>query len=142
MDNTPAEKLDPFLNAAPHIYELSDSILAKFTRFRSISPTSVLIVFKTGKCAFSAKIAKIPSYMAPFLPNKKLILILNATEWDLMSKARRVAVLFHEFMHIVCDDEKGYKIAKHDVQEFKEMIDKVGMNYERADELLKEFEAK
>ena len=142
MNENEIEKLDPYINAPDHVYELATEVINKFARFRSMSIAYVLIVFKTQKCNFSAKIAKIPAYMSPFLPNKKLILVLNMTEWNLMSKARRVATLFHEFMHVVADDDKGYKIAKHDVQEFKEMIDKVGMNYERADELLKELEGK
>ena len=142
MDAKELDKpLEPFINAAPSVYELMDAIIAKFGRFRSVSPSSVLICFKTGRCSFSAKIAKLPGYMIPYLPGKNLVLILNATEWDLMSKGRRVAVLFHELMHVVSGD-KGYKIAKHDVQEFKEMIDKVGINYEKADELLKELDLK
>jgi predicted SprT family Zn-dependent metalloprotease len=77
--------------------------------------------------------------MAPYLPGKKLLLLLNATEWDLMGKARRVALLFHELSH-VASDEKGYKIVKHDVSDFKELITKVGFSYENSAALLKELE--
>lgn len=139
MTNVETQPSEDYFDAGKDVYELLDLIASKFARFRGINTSHILVSFKSGKCSFTAKTCKLPAYMASYLPGKKLILLLNATEYDLMGKPRRVALLWHELLHIVNGD-KGYKIAKHDLNDFKELITRVGISYENADELLKDLE--
>jgi predicted metallopeptidase len=132
--------IDEFVKADEDTYNLVDAIVGKFDRFRAINPAKILILFKTGKCSYTSKIAKIPPYLAPVLPYKMAIM-LNSVEWQLMSKSRRIAVLFHECLHIGVS-EKGMRLTKHDLQDFKELVNKVGQDYGNADVLLQELAKK
>ena len=140
MNSNISEKssVDAYIKADEEVYNLFDAIVGKFNRFRAINPAKVLILFKTGKCNYTSRIGKIPEYLNPVLAYK-ICIILNAVEWQLMSKARRVATLWHEGLHITVS-EKGMKLAKHDITDFRELVNKIGQDYAGADVLLAELQ--
>jgi predicted metallopeptidase len=56
----------------------------------------------------------------------RYIVELYYSDWNAWSEAQRVAVMFHELLHVA--SELG-KTVKHDLIDFKVMIDKLGVDW-------------
>jgi len=56
----------------------------------------------------------------------RYIIELYWSDWHLWTKAQKVAVIFHELLHQDC--EIG-KIVKHDVEDFRMMVSKLGVDW-------------
>ncbi|MFW5803998.1 MAG: putative metallopeptidase, partial [bacterium] len=54
----------------------------------------------------------------------RYIIELYFSDWNNWSRSQKLAILFHELLHI--DNELG-KTVRHDVQDFKIMVDKLGV---------------
>ena len=56
-----------------------------------------------------------------------LILVINESVWDALSKAQRIALLDHEFCHATWDAKEGeIKMAHHDLEEFNAVVRRHG----------------
>lgn len=62
-----------------------------------------------------------------FRVNKKYIVELYYSDWNVWAPPRRQWVLFHELIHIPAPHEKG--LIKHDVQDFSGIIDYFGNSH-------------
>jgi predicted metallopeptidase len=130
-----------FTNAGPDVYDLLNKVVTSFERFRFIRPSHILIVFKKkGKASWLANIRKLPECLKPFLPGKHVLLTISMIEWDLMTESKKIAVIFHELLHLSYHEGK-YRMIKHDIQDFRELVSKLGIDYENSDILLKEIKA-
>jgi len=58
--------------------------------------------------------------------NTRYLMELYWSDWNAWSKSQKVAVIFHELLHI--DSEVG-KTVKHDVEDFRIMVDKLGVDW-------------
>jgi predicted metallopeptidase len=58
--------------------------------------------------------------------NTRYLIELYYSDWNDWSMAQKVAVIFHELVHIA--DEVG-KTVKHDVEDFRIMVDKLGVEW-------------
>lgn len=58
--------------------------------------------------------------------NVRYLIELYYSDWNEWSTAQKVAVIFHELIHI--DSEVG-KTVKHDVEDFRIMVDKLGVDW-------------
>ena len=58
--------------------------------------------------------------------NTRYIIELYWSDWHKWNKAQKEAIMFHELLHI--DHEIG-KVVKHDVEDFKLMVDKMGYDW-------------
>ena len=139
VSNKPIE--EGFTQATPDVYDLLNKVATSFDRFNSINPSHILIVFKNkGKSGQVATTRKIPEIIRPFLPGRHLILTLSQIEWSMMAESKKIAVLFHELMHLAFHTGK-YVMLKHDVQDFREIVEKLGYGYEKADILTQEIKS-
>lgn len=77
-----------------------------------------------------AKICRLHE-MQQCLGHKPLIMVVYQGWFDKATEAERNAVIFHELMHIVFRDGK-YKLVQHDIQDFKFIVSRIGLNYEKA----------
>lgn len=130
-----------FVNAGPDVYDLLNKVITSFDRFKFINPSHFLIVFKKkGKSSWVANIRKLSDHIKLYLPGKHVLLMISMIEWDMMSPSKKTAVIFHELLHLAFHEGK-YKMVKHDVQDFRELVQKLGMDYENADVLITEIQA-
>lgn len=130
-----------FVNAGPDVYDLLNKVITSFDRFKFINPAHILIVFKKkGKSSWIANIRKLSEHIKVYLPGKHILLMISMLEWDMMSPSKKIAVMFHELLHLAFHEGK-YKMVRHDVQDFKELIGKLGIDYENADVLMTEIQA-
>lgn len=58
--------------------------------------------------------------------NVRYLIELFWSDWNEWSAAQRVAVIFHELIHV--DSEVG-KTVKHDIEDFRIMVDKLGVDW-------------
>jgi len=58
--------------------------------------------------------------------NTRYVIELYWSDWNKWTKAQKVAIMFHELLHI--DNEIG-KTVKHDVEDFRLMVDKLGVDW-------------
>lgn len=64
--------------------------------------------------------------------NTRYVIELYFSDWNQWSVRQKLAVLFHELLHI--DSEVG-KTVRHDVEDFRLMVDKLGVNWFDSDDL-------
>lgn len=107
-------------------------------KFIHVNPDDVHAVFKDSlKSSWRARIRIVSGYLST-LTNKKFVLEVHKADWDSSTTEERALVVFHELMHIVFDEEKNkYKLRKHDVQDFYEVLKKFGLDKENINEVLK-----
>jgi hypothetical protein len=58
--------------------------------------------------------------------NVRYLIELYWNDWNEWTKSQKVAVIFHELIHV--DSEVG-KTVKHDVEDFRIMVDKLGVDW-------------
>lgn len=68
-----------------------------------------------------------PSKTTHYLTKLDYIVTIAQQEWSRANRARRLAVLDHEFCHAGEDDNGNWTILPHDVQEFVAVIDRHGL---------------
>jgi hypothetical protein len=81
-----------------------------------------------------AKTIKTPSYYVA-LGMKPLVIVCLLPAFNEYSPDVIKAVLFHELKHITFDDAGYYKLRDHDIKDFKFLVEKIGLNYEKASEM-------
>lgn len=130
-----------FLPADDEAVDILKRVCVGYDRFKHISPDQITLIFKVCiKNRFIAETRKIPSLYRTFIPGKDFIITLFRPTWEPMNLPQKVAVMYHELVHIGWDNEKAeYKMVRHDVEDFKELIEKLGFNYENALDLFKEM---
>ena len=86
----------------------------------------ILFLVKTDK-APKKKFAECRKVIAPynFLTEYKFIITFYEPNMIALTEAQKIMVVFHELFHIDVDFEK---IRKHNIEDFKEIIMKVGNN--------------
>ena len=132
-----------FLSADSETYDLLKSVIHGFPRFSHIDPEKITLLFKVAKkCRWVGETRKMTPREAVAYPNKELIISLFRPNWESLNHPMQVAVFYHELMHIAYDAEKDkYSLVRHDVEDFTELVTKLGFGYENAAKLLEEMNA-
>ena len=98
----------------------------------SIKTEDIALLWHNGTPRYAAKIGKPPKYYSA-LGMKPLILIIHRDVWNEFGQGKRNLLLFHELLHVINNDEGGYKLIKHDIEDFKMLLEKYGLAWEKAD---------
>lgn len=93
--------------------------------------------------SFLARIFLIRDLFTPLLKDnkKKLGIVVWNGKWDDVKTdtATRYLIIYHELLHVVVDDKSGnYKLRPHDVEDFKTILAKSGLNWENTSWIMDE----
>lgn len=103
-------------------------------KFIHIVPNDLCLMFRdVAKSSYKAK-TKLLGSLYSKLVGKKLLIEFHKQEWENSTENQKAFMVYHELFHIGFDDEKNeYKLRKHDVKGFYDMLSKMGLNYENAE---------
>lgn len=107
-----------------------------------IQPDNLIYVgFSKPRSSVAANIRAVKGVWSLFR-NEAYILAIHIETWDSLSEPERLYIIFHELLHIPEEgfDEgvKNYKkLIKHDLQDFKILIDKFGVWKEKLEVITK-----
>jgi len=82
---------------------------------------------------YQAKICLVPEYVQVlgFFP---LVIIVWKEGYDKSGLGKRNLLLFHELMHIKKRDNGTYCLKRHDIEDFRSILKKVGVDWEKAEQ--------
>jgi predicted metallopeptidase len=108
--------------------DIADQIINKFpVAFSQIELDKVLFLEETQKSP--KKYADIRNVGSPwnFLTSYKYIITFYEPKMIALNDAQKVMVVFHELLHI---DDDFIKLRKHNIEDFRELISKYGINWD------------
>jgi putative metallopeptidase len=121
------------------VYQTVIDVLKQFPgKFIHIDPRDLHLVFRDSeKSQFRAQTRVLRGFYQS-LTQKKVAITFWKKDWLESTQAQRAMVVYHELLHILRDSKTlVYKLRKHDVQDFKEMIETFGLEGEKATEVFK-----
>jgi len=71
---------------------------------------------------------KVPAWAAPFIPYDFLIIIYEVNIM-LFTPEQIKMLLHHELLHIEQSEKGAFRVKPHDVEDFREIIDKYGLDW-------------
>jgi hypothetical protein len=105
-------------------------------KFIHINVSDMHLTFKDAPTSPWKARVRILSGFYSSLTNKKIGIEVWKQEWINADAAHKAAILYHELTHIMYDIEKQvYKLKQHDVQDFYELLQNFGLNYEKVEEV-------
>jgi hypothetical protein len=130
-----------FLLGDDEAYDILKKVLNGYERFKHIDFSDVLIAYKISNSSrFVASVRKVPKAYAFLAPGKELVLTIFRPDWESVNYPLKVAIMYHELLHVGYSEKKDeYFLIKHDVEDFKELLEKLGFKYEKALDLVKEM---
>jgi predicted metallopeptidase len=131
--------------------DLEQYVIRLKNKYRSeldhIIPDSILYAaFSKKKSSVKANIRAISGVWALF-KNECYILSVHLENWNELTEQQKMYLIYHELLHIpeygFVDGEKDYKkIVKHDLQDFKILVDEFGVYQEEINKIIDKSEAK
>ncbi len=125
--NKELEKLGKLLIARHHMYLAAARIafvLKRMSEATKKRKKSGDIKLRDGKKLVIAKVAKLGP-VTTVLSDYDFVIEVNERWWKPLTEKEREAVMDHELAH--CGrDSRGWYIKEHDVQEFKEILERHG----------------
>jgi predicted metallopeptidase len=124
------------------VAELLKNCKALKSELEHVVPERILYAANTRKkCNFYAKIGPIPPRFAIFIKDYDYFLEVNQDKWLAASEGMRLYIILHELKHIPLEgfdkESKHYKkITKHDLEDFKSLVDSFGTDNEKVDQLV------
>ena len=116
-----AEELRPRMKAVLKSKELDSNIKVEDIAllFHNGTPNYIGKVIKTSKC-----------YLALGLP--PLAIIIHRDVWKDFDQGKKNLLLLHELRHVVKTEEKGYRLIRHDIEDFQIILEQAGLNWEHS----------
>lgn len=116
------------LEIASEYKDIADKLIDKFpVAFSHIELDKVLFLRETQKSP--KKYADIRNVGTPwsFITAYKYIITFYEPKMITLNEAQQVMVVFHELLHI---DDDFEKLRKHNIEDFRELITKYGINWD------------
>lgn len=88
---------------------------------------------KKGKRLTYAECYKVQAIYKPWTPYD-FVIVFYETVTDLLTDQQREILMEHELMHIGIDEAGHLYIEQHDVEEFRPIIDKYGIDWAQIDQ--------
>lgn len=108
--------------------EIADALIDKFSiAFSHIEVDKVLFLSETEKTPKKYADCRNVAYPYNFLTDYKFIIIFYENNIQAMTDAQKSMLVFHELLHI---DDDFNKIRKHNIEDFRELISKYGINWD------------
>lgn len=121
--------------ASPEVFEMVKKVINQFPQqFLHINVQDLHLTFKNAPKSKWRAQTRLLRGLWETVTQKKLGICFWKEDWVNCGDAQRAYVVYHELMHINYDDEKGkYSLRQHDVQDFREMIQDLGVIGEKAE---------
>lgn len=116
------------LRVGTEYQEIAEKLVAKYpVAFGHVEMDKVMFLSETEKSP--KKYADCRKVTAPydFMINYKYILTFYESKIVPMNEAQKVMLVFHEMLHI---DSDFAKIRKHNIEDFRELVTKYGVNWD------------
>ena len=113
--------------------ELSDKIVNKFREFNFIKEYNIQIGYvisyehKNGEKTIYADCRKLTESIKAYLPYDFLITFYECNTGNMNGNQKKI-LMYHELKHIGIG-EKGVKIIPHDIEDFKDILAKYGLEW-------------
>lgn len=117
---------------ADDLEELSRKVLAKMTELQYINEFGIKVGFvrsyesKPGNKVVYADCRKVTNVYTAYLPYDFLITFYP--EAEMLTENQKKIVMLHELKHIEIG-EKGLTIRPHDIEDFKDILERYGINW-------------
>lgn len=82
---------------------------------------------------YYAKIRIVPGFFIA-LGVKPILIEFWKHGWEIASAGKRHFIICHELFHIVKKEDGSYKLKPHDLEDFRELIRKAGIDFEHCEE--------
>lgn len=130
-----------FIAGDSEAYGMLEEVLNGFPRFKHIQLSDIILFYKVApNNRFVAETRKMSKLYSVLAPGKEIVITLYRPKWESMNRPTKIAVFYHELCHVGMDEEKEeYHLIRHDVEDFQELVVKLGFNYEKALDLMKEM---
>lgn len=115
-----------------------EEIINKFpNKFLHINVNDIHFVMKDSETSTWKANVRLLRGFTTSLTSKKIGLSVWKQGWLTADETEKGFIVYHELMHILYDDEThAYKLRKHDVETFYEMLKEFGIDGEKTAEIL------
>ncbi|MEE9214910.1 MAG: putative metallopeptidase [Thermodesulfobacteriota bacterium] len=116
------------------VEEIAERLVEKFSKkFLHINLQDVYFAFKDSqKSKWRAQTSLIKGVLSSFT-KKKVAVTIWKQHWVTSDEVERMLILYHEFLHLIYDDDKkNYVMVRHDIENFREMLMDFGIDEEKA----------
>lgn len=115
-----------------------EEIINRFpNKFLHINVNDIHFVLKDAETSTWRANVRLLHGFTQSLTSKKIGLSVWKQGWLTANETDKGFIIYHELMHILYDDESNsYKLRKHDVETFYEILNDFGLNNEKAAEIL------
>lgn len=123
--------------ATSDVEKVTRALIKKFpNKFYHINADDMDFFEKDSlKSSWKAEVRLIKGLAAVFT-KKRVALTVWKQHWETTDEVDKFAIIYHELLHLLYDEDEGkYKIRKHDIETFKEMLTDFGINDEKAQEI-------
>jgi hypothetical protein len=121
VSNSVAEMVDRVMNAFPD-------------KFLHINRNDLCLMFKDAPASSWRARTRIFNGLYRTLTGKKILVEFSKQDWELDTEIQRAVLIYRELLKVAFSDKKkDYVIRRYDVQDFREVLEKLGLSYENAD---------
>jgi len=115
---------------APEVEEIAKEIIDTLPLIEGINGAKIKYLFVHKKHSeYAGKIQK-PGGVWRFLSDYDYVVLVHKASWDSFNERQRKALIYHELLHITYKTDKNgkkhWKIRKHDIEEFMDVIREFG----------------
>lgn len=116
------------LNVSSEWQEIADALIQKFPiALGHVEIDKVLFLNEDSKTPKKYADTRNVPYPFNFITDYKYIIIFYANNIQAMTPSQKHMLCFHELLHI---DESFEKLRKHNIEDFRELISRWGINWD------------
>ena len=115
---------------SPEAEAIAKDIIANLPLVSAINEAKIKYLFTLKKHSdFAGRIQK-PGRVWKFLSDYDYIVLIHKETWDAFNETQRRALIYHELNHITYridkEGNKQWKLRKHDIEEFLDVVREFG----------------
>lgn len=118
------------------VEEMVTKLMNSFAdRFIHIKRQDLYLCFKdSAKSSYKARTRLLNGFYRG-LTQKKIVIEIHKQEWELSKPAEKALLLYRELYKIdLRESTKDYKLTRFDLNDFKKILEKVGLHMENVDQ--------
>lgn len=139
--NKGEKKEATYTPAPPEVEVMCKKVMSTYPdKFGKINANDIVFAFKDAeKSKYHAQVRLLKGVTQIFT-NKKIGIIVFKPSWETFDEGKRALLIKHELTHVLWDEEKEkYKLKKHDVEDFEEIITPYGTRWENSNKVAEEM---
>jgi len=105
-------------------------LVKRHPEFKHIKPEDIVVVrdVSSQNSHFYAATRLVPKQFWP-LVNFRILIQTNDCNYAPLPKNAKILVMHHELRHVGVNSKGGYKMVRHDVEDFREYLEKYGIGW-------------